>query len=249
MTPPKHVIECPETGEGVDVRSLLFGLHPTTFDDVLDVLRKTATESPEQHAELLILLQREFASRFRQEQSKIDSHCPHIFVLRPLLTGTWKDVLFGAKMELQLYCQAPGCWHPTAAGGNYIIEDPLKWLQKTGPYIQKMAAFLEFVSPSIGPWLPMAAPDYEKLIKQDIKSMNELLAELLPESAQEEELGLAEALGETTEGRLFRARALRAVRQLLDMKDPSRHWGALKKVLTPEGHYIWLCEFHAKAFA
>ncbi|HEY83671.1 MAG TPA: hypothetical protein G4N96_00960 [Chloroflexi bacterium] len=41
---------------------------------------------------------------------------------------------------------------------------------------------------------------------------------------------------------------LRALRQLLDAEDPSQHWGGLKKVLTPEGHYLWLCEHHAEAY-
>jgi len=39
-----------------------------------------------------------------------------------------------------------------------------------------------------------------------------------------------------------------ALRQLLDAEDPSQHWGGLKKVLTPEGHYLWLCEHHAEAY-
>ncbi|MCU0516147.1 MAG: hypothetical protein MUC60_04620 [Oscillatoria sp. Prado101] len=42
--------------------------------------------------------------------------------------------------------------------------------------------------------------------------------------------------------------ALRALRQLLDEKDPQQHWGGLKKVLTPEGHYLWLCDYHAKQY-
>ncbi|KAM3107837.1 hypothetical protein, partial [Phormidesmis sp. 146-33] len=42
--------------------------------------------------------------------------------------------------------------------------------------------------------------------------------------------------------------ALRALRQLLEQKDPSKQWGNLKKVLTPEGDYLWLCEHHARSF-
>jgi len=45
-----------------------------------------------------------------------------------------------------------------------------------------------------------------------------------------------------------RGAALRALRQLLDEKDPGQHWGGLKKVLTPEGHYLWLCEYHAEEY-
>jgi len=38
---------------------------------------------------------------------------------------------------------------------------------------------------------------------------------------------------------------LRALRELLDEVDPAHEWGGLKKVPTPEGHYLWLCGKHA----
>jgi len=42
--------------------------------------------------------------------------------------------------------------------------------------------------------------------------------------------------------------ALRAVRHLLQELDPSQTWGGLQKVLTPEGHYLWLCPEHARVY-
>jgi internalin A len=60
-------------------------------------------------------------------------------------------------------------------------------------------------------------------------------------------LALAERVGERDEERIEGA-ALRALRKLLDEKDPARQWGGLKKVLTPEGHYLWLCEQHAQEY-
>ena len=41
---------------------------------------------------------------------------------------------------------------------------------------------------------------------------------------------------------------LRALRALLDKEDPAHEWGGLKKILTPEGHYLWLCECHAEEY-
>ena len=38
------------------------------------------------------------------------------------------------------------------------------------------------------------------------------------------------------------------MRALLDKEDPAHEWGGLKKVLTPEGHYLWLCEKHAAEY-
>ena len=43
--------------------------------------------------------------------------------------------------------------------------------------------------------------------------------------------------------------ALRALRELLDAKDPNHVSGGLEKVLTPEGHYLWLCKHHAEEYA
>jgi hypothetical protein len=41
---------------------------------------------------------------------------------------------------------------------------------------------------------------------------------------------------------------LRAVRQLLEKLDEHQVWGGLKRVLTPEQHYLWLCEYHAHEY-
>jgi hypothetical protein len=42
--------------------------------------------------------------------------------------------------------------------------------------------------------------------------------------------------------------ALQGMRKLLDELDKSQHWGGLKKVMTPEGHFLWLCEHHTKEY-
>jgi internalin A len=35
----------------------------------------------------------------------------------------------------------------------------------------------------------------------------------------------------------------------LDAVDEKQEWGGLEKVMTPEGHYLWLCEYHAEEYA
>lgn len=45
---------------------------------------------------------------------------------------------------------------------------------------------------------------------------------------------------------------LHALRQILDEVEPdwSHHaCGGLRKILTPEGHYLWLCDHHAQKYA
>ncbi len=41
---------------------------------------------------------------------------------------------------------------------------------------------------------------------------------------------------------------LRMIRQILGKKDTSHHWGGLERVVTPEGHILWLCKDHAKEY-
>lgn len=41
---------------------------------------------------------------------------------------------------------------------------------------------------------------------------------------------------------------LRDLWKLLDEVDRKQEWGGLKKVLTPEGHYLWLCNKHAEEY-
>ena len=47
---------------------------------------------------------------------------------------------------------------------------------------------------------------------------------------------------------IIKGAALRGIRLLLNEKDPQHDWGGLQKVLTAEGHYLYLFEHHAKQY-
>jgi len=153
----------------------------------------------------------------------------------------------GHRAYLQLYCQAPGCWHPTQEGGCYEIKFAADWISAVAPYLQKMISVLKYVAPLAGRWVAMSLPEYENLIKKDVEFMKKLV-ERLTDLREPQEVMMAEAVGEMPDPERAGGAALRAVRQLLDEKDKSHHWGGLEKVLTPEGHYLWLCEHHAKEY-
>jgi len=246
--PPVRHLQCPVSFEPVSVSRLLFGLHWRTQDAVLSRLDAMEEANVCRYEGLLALLQREFAKSFRMEQSRIESHCPNVFVLRPRDGSGLMEAIAGRKLDLQLYCQAPGEWHPTVEGGRYRIDDPANWIKVTAPYLRKMIKVLRYVTPVIGPWLAWTSPVYEEMVKDDVKLMAELVKKL-PDLEKDRALGLAEEIGETRGAEQATGAALRVLRQLLDEKDPARHWGGLKKVLTPEGHYLWLCEYHAQAYA
>ncbi|MGF2034754.1 MAG: COR domain-containing protein [Nostoc sp. CmiVER01] len=253
----KGTIECPEAMEDVSVPELLYGLNWNTQNAVLeriDQLEKTVVDGQavilDEFKNLLELTQRGFTNAFRREQAIIDSHCPNVFVLRPCDGKAWQKNLTGQKLDLQLYCQAPGCWHPTQEGGLYEINEPAKWLRVTAPYIGNLFKVLKYAAPIIGPWLGVVDPkEYETLFKNDLELFKELAAKL-PELKESEGLEVADkiARGEDLDPERADGAALRALRQLLEEKDPQQHWGGLKKVLTPEGHYLWLCEHHAAEY-
>ena len=253
-TPPVQEIQCPVSFEPVSVPGLLFGLHWRLQDAVLeriDDLETTFVEGKDEIvaeiSELRALAQRGFTSSYRREQSKIESHCPSVFVLRLRDTSGWKKAFIRQKIDLQLYCQAPGCWHPTEKGGLYQIDDPANWIKATAPYLRKLVAVLKYTAPLAGPWAAVAWPVYHEMFKNDIKLMTKLVKKM-PDLEEGRELGLAEEVGRTRDPDRASGAALRALRQLLDEEDPAQHWGGLEKVLTPEGHYLWLCEYHAQEY-
>ncbi|MDZ8025099.1 MAG: COR domain-containing protein, partial [Nostoc sp. DedQUE11] len=247
-------MQCQESFEYVSVSTLLFGLDWRTQDQVLlriDQLEKTIVGGQEvildELKDMREHIQREFTNTFRREQASIDAHCPNVFVLRPHDVNAWKKNLVGQKLHLQLYCQAPGCWHPTQEGGLYEINEPAKWLRVTAPYISRLFRVLKYAAPIVGPFVGLLnEQEYEKVFKNDLEFTKELAAKL-PELKESEDLELAGkiARGEDLDPERADGAALRSLRQLLEEKDPQQHWGGLKKVLTPEGHYLWLCEHHA----
>ena len=103
------------------------------------------------------------------------------------------------------------------------------------------------VAPLAGPAVGVAAPALEETFKNNFALM-EKLAEKLPELQQADDLALAEEFREPQSPNRTDGPELRSLYELLRDKDPSRHWGGVRKIHTPEGHYLWLCEQHAAEY-
>lgn len=240
-TPPVVEVQCQTSFEMVPVAELLFGLHwfppePDIRHLLLEELR-----------ELRKLIQRGFTNEFQEKQASIDSHCPNVFVLRPINTSKWAKPLKGQKIELQLYCQAPGSWHPTREGGRYLIDEPAQWITSISPYLQKLVKVLKYAVPLTGPLLGATFPGYEEELKKDLKLM-EALVKILADLKKDHETHRSMEIREIPEPERVGGAALRVIRQLLEKKDPYQYWGGLEKILTPEGHYLWLCPLHASEY-
>ena len=102
--------------------------------------------------------------------------------------------------------------------------------------------------PLAGPWT-VAIPWelMEEIINRDIETMARLL-DVLSVTEGERTSDVTEASERGTYLEPVRGAPLRALRQLLDKKDSYHNWGGLEKVLTPEGHYLWLCPEHAREY-
>ncbi|MHC4395559.1 MAG: leucine-rich repeat domain-containing protein [Planctomycetota bacterium] len=267
--------QCQKTGERIAVNKLLYGIHESTTEEIsrqIESLQKemirdlgvviteeirTRDELKAEHREIIdsldklheysALLQRGFVTLFTAMQRLEESACPNVFVILPKGEKSWMQNVFGQKMQLQLYCHAPGHWHPTYKGGCYEIKEPPEWLKTMTPYILPLAKVIKYAAPLAGPAAGMASAAFAEKFEHQLKMMEEL-AEKLGDDRDIGAAELTEGIGKI--GRLEQAEGapLRALRELLDKADTKHDWGGLKKILTPEGHYLWLCEECAKEY-
>ncbi len=252
--PPVKQIQCPESFEPVSVAALVFGLDWRTRDvvlerldaverNVLDGQQRVQDQLAREMRDLRALAQRQFTALYHRAQADVDASCPNVFALRPLDAPRWKAALAGEKMQLQLYCQHPGHWHPTADGGRYTLDEPAKWLRAVGPYVARLCQVLRYAVPLIAPTLGVLDTDTRDLIKDDVKLMDALVKKLPDVSGRATHRPDLEG-----DGRHAAGAELRAIRALLEKKDPDRAWGRLRKRHTPEGHILWLCPEHYRAY-
>jgi internalin A len=226
---------------------------------------------------LIRLLQGEYATLFNAFQHIEEMQSPYVFVLRGgvyegdlqgLFGGTGlrggafrelSDRLWKRKMELQLYCQMPGCWHPLGyergkddpATGLYQVEINADLLQAIAPHLPKMAKLLKYARPFVSAalaisGLPGVAPDAKRLtqLKDDYEQMLKL-AEKVPSLEEITAARLARGLPEASSATEAGGAMLRGLRRLLEEKDKDRVWGKLKRRYDKsQGHHLWLCPEH-----
>ncbi|HEX9005101.1 MAG TPA: hypothetical protein VGB07_34645 [Blastocatellia bacterium] len=276
-TPPVNEIQCPEAFENVPIAKLLFGIDRDTTQQRLDELLGYAQSADaklgkisRELAELTEYAQREFTKLFNAEQNKEESRSPYVFVLRsstkegdliglfeaipaPGMIDRMREKGWKRRIEMQLYCQAPGCWHPLGyergkddpATGLYQIEVNSEFLATIAPGVKAVARMLKYAQPLLCPWVAWAQPDkYEKQFKDDFERMQKL-GEKIPVGLEDShDSKLARALREGYTPQQVSGAMLRALKLLLEEKDKQQTWGGLKRILTKEGHHLWLCPHH-----
>jgi len=263
--PRKDFLECPEGLEDISISRLLFGLHPASQDDVIREIRGLASKQRHNQKELVKLitqqqqlLQRGFTNIYRTFQGNVDLECPNAFIFRHTQKGLLQDILGpqgrsytdrlrGAAdwplVELHLLCQEPGQWHLTSSGGRYVFGKPPAWFRDAAPLLKHLVGCLKRCFPLKGELaVEGAAAFLEAHWKEDL-----LLTEDLVERLTTTEFGPLPALdgiGNDVSVEVAQGAAVRALRRLFEKLDSDRKWGGLQKTVTPEGHWLWLCEEH-----
>ncbi len=162
--------------------------------------------------------------------------CPRLFTLVPLSGGALRD-----KYELTLWCEHPDNEHP-CADGVYEIKQTKEWLTNLGPYLSLTAKALKVVAAVAG--LSGVAQAALGDGTKKLAEMETLLTGLKPParsmSADMEKKGggLTQAQGA----------AFRELFSLLHSLDPRHRWGGMRRFLTPQGDYLWICPTHHKDY-
>ena len=264
--PPKLTIECPVCDEDVEVTRLLYGIDPRSQIRVLEAIRAVHEDVGavsedigtlrEELGELRTFAQREFLNAYKREQADVDQRCPNVFVVEPDPSVAQIQTLFSHSeagmgeqllgwvrkpMVLQFLCQQPGHWHPTYKAGRYPLKKPRPWLRATLPFVRHLYSVLQHAAPVVGPAAGIAASVWEKTFRNHLKLMGELV--------KLSDLGDVDKTGDEIEeladvGRPSDGPSLLPLRRLLDDIDPDREQLGLKRLVTPEGHILWLCDDH-----
>jgi hypothetical protein len=179
------------------------------------------------------------------------SDCPRLFTLvecqpRSMIHFPWSRENF----RLTLWCEHPGREHPWLEA-QYEFTRPKDWFVTIAPYVLALSRVLqvtalvagaglgvathEAMPEVVGAALRVAMPEQDygyEHVKKDLELMKALADRL------QKHPGVASA-----EGAEFRA-----LREGLLELDPARFFGGLRRVLTPEGDYLWICPPHYREY-
>jgi hypothetical protein len=278
QTDPVLELLCLKTFKKVSVPEMLFGqrfsLDNPHFKEIVARLGRIE-EGVEAN---LAYQQREFTKLFNALQESEESYCPNVFALRlggerdiigllepirsPGMFDKFRETVWKRRIELQLYCQQPGHWHPVGyergkddpETGLYQIEIDSDFLRAAGPYLIKLSKVMKYVPPVLGVSLPWIIDEerYKKQFKEDIDRWTKFAdtaAKSAPELFDESQTSkIGRGLGESRGAKSVSGYELRALRQLLEERDKDKKWGKLKKLMTKEGHWLWLCEHHVTEY-
>jgi internalin A len=242
LMPPhrKEYIECPESLEDVHVRGLIEGFEPATLDDIrekLEGVQKTVDGFQDRNLVIVDYLRHLTANRQTQE-----SHCPAVFTVTPEARRRFRQKL----MILRFYCEQPQAWHPIDDGhrGSLTFQYRSEWFTALASHLRVTVNILRYLIPLAEPVAGALTLAMSDQTKSEIQLMKEFV-DHIPGSGPSELRNLPES---STPHRVVADGELRVLERVLETLDPSRYWGGLSKITTPEGLTIWVCPKHLETY-
>jgi hypothetical protein len=259
MEAGKHQVECPDTFVNVSVPTLLYGIHTSTDEQVIADIKQGQQEIQKKLADLQkldILLEkidqqseligRNFTRQWNLEMEKMEAECPNIFMLIPG-SGSRFNPKNWVSQEYQLFllCQHPP--QPHSVRDPYPVRQAEEWWVTISPWLNHLIKFLKF-------GVPMGKALGAVIDEVDVKQMQaniDLLGEITKHLSEFPALDSMER--STTVPIMHKEQqavgpALRALHSYLDSVDPHKIWGGLRRMFTPDGHILWLCDKHYQQY-
>lgn len=236
----KEYIECPESLEDVHVRGLIEGFEPATLDDIREKLQnvqKSVDGFQDRNLVVVDYLRHLTATRQAQE-----SHCPAVFTITPEKGRRFRQKL----MVLRFYCEQPQAWHPIddTHRGNLTFPYRSEWFTALASHLRVTVNILRYLIPLAEPVAGALSLAMSEQTKSEIQLMKEFV-DHIPGSGPSELRGLSE---NGTPHRVVADGDLRVLERVLETLDPTRYWGGLSKITTPEGLAIWVCPDHLETY-
>ena len=230
-------VECEHSFSRISVTEILFGIAPTTTDQIVSRLQSIDSQLTDFRNEVA-WVHREFLKAHRRQQARAEAECPSVFTLTPA-SGRVR-LPHSQKLELRLYCEQPGSFHATREP-PYVIKQPARWLVTIGPYLRILVAMLKHAAPLAAPVLGLSSHYLAQQLKYETGLMTAIVNQL-PEDPEDSRLRASHARDVDLDV------DYRALRALLYELDPGNQWAGLSRVYTPEGQILWLCRDHAKPY-
>ncbi len=263
MQARRYKVECPESFNEVSVPTLLYGIHISTDQQVMEDIQQGQQEIKQSLKELekldtilgklnqqSELIARNFTRQWNFEMKKMEAECPNTFFLitgenKPFDPKNWVS----RDYRLYLVCQHPP--GPHQVGDSYQLRKSKEWWSTVGPWLNHLINFLKFAVP-MGKAVGVVVEAVE--ILPDIKQIQanidllEHITQDLPDVASYDSMKDINELTQTDQYQRTVGPALRALHNFLNEVDPSQLWGGLDKIVTPDGNILWLCDKHRQQY-
>jgi internalin A len=257
-----QTILCPESYQEVSVLELLYGIHVSTTQQVLETLEAGQLEILQEmrqfknRNELLILQMqqlyewnvRNFTRLWNLEMHRLEAECPNTFVLvTNSKTSFHPKNWISESYTLLLMCQNPTTPHCIPNDKGYELRQSKEWWSALYPWIKNLVTLLKYGVPLAGAVGAIVdAVDFKNFDAQ--VQLLEKISEDLPDIVESDPLQPASRTFK--EGRVDEAigSALRVLYHFLNEVDPAHNWSGLTRIVTPDGNILWLCPYHAQTY-